>query len=599
MSHPKPSRQCAGRVDPPYGGRIETQHNTVTTARALDVHLTSARRSWCLLALCVGLTTVWAEDALLPLVPYPKSVVREQGAFRITDDTTIVVSASIADADANGAAILNEHIAAVAGQALPVKRRASLPSGRLIAFDGFGDYPLIAQACASRGFDIPGDLPAEGYAILARPEGILVAAKDRRGMVCAALTLGQLLSRNDAGVQIPCCRIVDYPSMAMRICHMQVPAMTVQGWNLFEWRAAQKPGLYEHFQRMEDFLPILEQMTQMALQHKMNGVMVDLCNVFRFRSCPAMALPQAMPMEDLAPIIRMARRYYADAIPYLNLFAHQEHFLAKSRPDLMLVKLSEFPKKRVSRYDDFFYWEPIYDPNHPEVRKIVTGVVDEIVDLFKPKYLHIGHDECGALAFVPRKHNREITALFSGSVKFLQAHLKEHNVRAMMWGDMLLGSRQFPSGAAHGDRQGAPTAAAVKDIPKDVIMADWHYYPYARPYPDSGGPRADFPSSLYFSDKGFDVLGTTLGKLATNEKLRVRWQRHRTHNQNFAKFVANLNPDRARSKGRGLGMIVSHWYLNPVWLDALRTRKAMSVLTAADQFWNAGERRDPVYWGEP
>ena len=546
--------------------------------------------TWCACALLVlCLEALRAEDMALPLVPYPKRVARVDGEFRLGDDSAIVVSTEIDEGDANGAPILNEHVAAATGRTLPIKRSTRLPSGPVIAFDGFGQYPLISGLCAKHGLDIPKDLPTEGYAIVVRPEHVLVASKDRRGMVCAALTLRQLLSRGE----IPCCNIVDYPSMPMRICHMQVPALTVQGWNLFEWRTVQKPDLYERFRNMTDFLPILEHMTAMALEHKMNGVMIDLCNVFRFRSHPQMALPQAVPLEALSTIVRTARKYYADVIPYLNLFAHQEHFLAKSRPDLMLVKLAEFPKKRVSRYDEFFYWEPIYDPNHPEVRKIVTGAIDEVVDLFEPEYLHIGHDECGALAFVPRKKNSEITALFSGSVEFLHAHLEEHSVRIMMWGDMLLGSRQFPSGAAHGDRQGAPTSAAIKDIPRDVIMADWHYYPFARPYPDTGGPRTDFPSSLYFSDRGFDVLGTTLGKLAANEKHRRRWQRRRTHNQSFAKFVAGLNPDGLATKGRGLGMIVSHWYLNPLWLEVVRTRKAMSVLAASEQFWNGGMTRDP------
>jgi len=568
------------------------------TTSSIHISPSYAAALWMMVILCVTSASAHSEDAVFPLVPYPKRVVREEGAFRVTEDTIIVVGAQIDDEDANGAAILNEHIASVMGQALPVKRRADFPSGRAIVFDGFGDYALISPPCAKHGFDIPKELPAEGYFVVVRPEHILVGARDRRGMVCAALTLGQLLTRAGGGAQIPCCSIVDYPSMPMRICHMQVPAMTVQGWNLFEWRAAQRPKVFKGFRRMKDFMPILEHMTRMALEHKMNGIMIDLCNSFRFRSYPQMALPQAVPVEDLRPIIRTAKKYYADAIPYLNLFAHQEHFLAKSRPDLMLVKLREFPKKRVTRYDDFFYWEPIYDPNNPEVRRIVTSVIDETVELFKPKYLHIGHDECGALAFVPRKKNREITALFSGSVNFLHAHLRKHHVRTMMWGDMLLGVRQFPSGAAHGDMQGAPTTRAINDIPKDVIIADWHYYPYARPYPDTGGPRTDFPSSLYFSDKGFDVLGVTLVKLALTKKQRDRWRAHRAHNQNFARCVARLNPERSPSKGRGMGMIVSHWYLNPLWLDPLRRGKAVSVLAAAEQFWNAGARRDPVCWDD-
>jgi len=133
-------------------------------------------------------------------------------------------------------------------------------------------------------------------------------------------------------------------------------------------------------------------------------------------------------------------------------------------------------------------------------------------------------------------------------------------------------------------------------MPKDVIIADWHYYPFPRQYPDTGGPREDFPSSLYFSDNGFEVTGAVLGKLAKTKKLLGRWQRNRAHSQRFSRYVAGLNPDKKPDKGKGLGMIVSHWYLNPLWLDAVRDGRSMSILTASEQFWNAGARRDPVVW---
>ncbi|NOZ24269.1 MAG: family 20 glycosylhydrolase [Planctomycetes bacterium] len=551
-----------------------------------------------ILAAAIGtlLCVAHAGEPPLPLVPYPKSVVVREGRFPITKDTRIVVGTNIPEADANGAAILNEDIERMLGGRLRIERSGTMSKESVIIFDGFGAYPIIAKACEERRFAIPKDLPPEGYFISIRGDGVFIGAKDRRGMVCAALTLGQLMVKRNGSIEVPCCDIVDFPSLAMRICHMQVPAYTVQGWNLFERRAEQKPEMYQNFKTMNDYLPLLEHMTRMALRYKMNGILIDLCNVFRFTSCPDMALPQAMPVAGLKPIIELTRKYYAEPIPQLNLLSHQEHFLAKARPDLMLVKLAQYPKKRVARYDDFFYWEPVYDPNNSEVRKIVAGVIDETIDLFRPTILHIGHDECGALGFVPRKKDREITALFAGSVRFLHDYLKRRNVRTMMWGDMLLNQRQFPTGSAHGAHPGAPTWPAAKDIPKDVIIADWQYYPFVRPYPDTGGPRADFPSSLYFSDNGFAVVGAVLGKLAITKKHIDRWRRHRAHNQNFSRYVAGLNPDGKPDKGIGLGMIVSHWYLNPPWLDAVRDEKAMSILTSAEQFWNAGQRRDPVVW---
>ena len=537
-----------------------------------------------------------AAQEVFPLIPYPKALTPVPGTFTISADTRIVLSPQISPDDANGVGILQEDIEAAARLQIASTQAETLPGRDVIAFDGFGSYPLIVAACRQQVLDIPADLPAEGYVISIRPDRVLVGAADRRGLVCAALTLAQLWQADGQTLKLACCDIVDYPTLEQRICHMQVPALTVQGWNLFEWRAQQDPEGQKGFETMAEHMPILEHMTRLALRQKLNAVMIDLCNVFRFESYPDMALPQAVPLAALKPIVDMCRRYYAEPIPGLNLFAHQEHFLAQARPDLMLVKLAEFPKKRVSRYEDFFYWEPVYDPNHPEVRKIVTAVLDETLELFSPHYLHIGHDECGALAFVPRQNDKEITALFSGSVNFLHGYLKQHGVRTMMWSDMLLGQRMFPSGAAHGTHQGAPIAPAIGDIPKDIIITDWHYYPFTRPYPDQGGPRDDFPSSLYFTDQGFDVIGTTLGKLALNARQVEKLARNQAHARNFTKYVAALNPEPEPAQGKGLGMMVSHWYLGPRWLPPLRHGRCPSIQAAAEQFWNGGARRDPVHW---
>lgn len=553
---------------------------------------------------CVSGLTFCGSDAkpatappTLPLVPYPRQVTPRPGVFTVRPASRILVGSQMDAADTNGVKLFNEHLAKLSGAPLPVERAAASTASADIVFDGFGNYPLIAETAKTRGFTIPDELPAEGYWLCVRESGILVGASDRRGMVCAALTLEQLCRQEGNTIAVPCCDIVDYPRLDLRICQMQVPALTVQGWNLFEWRAKQDPKGHADFKTMKDGLPILEQMTRAALQLKMNAVMIDLCNVFRFESYPDMALPQAVPLADLQPTIDLCRTYYAEPIPALNLLAHQEHFLAQARPELMLVKLAEFPKKRVSRYEEFFYWEPVYDPNHPEVRRIVTAVIDETVQLFRPRYLHIGHDECGALKFVPRKHDKEIRNLFSGSVNFLHDHLKKHGVRTMMWGDMLLNQRMFPTGAAHGAYPGAPIAGAIDDIPRDIIITDWHYWPYTHHYPDTGGTRKDFPSSLYFSDHGFDVVGTTLAKLAGNKKQIEARKRNRAHSRNFAAYVDNLpEPGADAGKGAGLGMMVSHWYLGPRWLPELSDGRAASVTAAAEHFWNAGQRRDPISW---
>ncbi|NQT93014.1 MAG: hypothetical protein HQ559_09645, partial [Lentisphaerae bacterium] len=225
---------------------------------------------------CVSGLTFCGSDAkpatppsALPLVPYPRQVTPHPGVFVVRPASCILVGSQMRVADTNGVKLFNEHLSKLSGAPLSVERVAASTASADIVFDGFGSYPLIAETAKTRGCPIPDELPAEGYWLCVRESGILVGASDRRGMVCAALTLEQLCRREGGTVVVPCCDIVDYPRLDLRICQMQVPALTVQGWNLFEWRAKQDPKGHANFKTMEDGLPILEQMTRAALQLKM------------------------------------------------------------------------------------------------------------------------------------------------------------------------------------------------------------------------------------------------------------------------------------------------------------------------------------------
>ena len=133
----------------------------------------------CLLGLGPSSVKVRANDERLPLVPYPKKVVAKEGAFTLRKNTTVVIGSKINREDANGAEIFNEEIEQTLGNRLPVEFSSSLPDGSVIAFDGFGTYPLIAKECSGQGFTIPGDLPAEGYYVSIRTNRILAGARDR------------------------------------------------------------------------------------------------------------------------------------------------------------------------------------------------------------------------------------------------------------------------------------------------------------------------------------------------------------------------------------------------------------------------------------
>jgi len=71
--------------------------------------------------------------------------------------------------------------------------------------------------------------------------------------------------------------------------------------------------------------------------------------------------------------------------------------------------------------------------------------------------------------------------------KQLHAYLKARGFTVMMWGDQLL--------AEHNGKPPYNTAKALPEIPRDIVMCDWHYSAWE-----------DFPSVRFFRDNGFRVI---------------------------------------------------------------------------------------------
>ena len=576
-------RDALLRVRDERSRRVLEAYTPLETAMRTATGMTAA-------LLVAGLTAqVGAAD--INLHPEVKQLRQGSGTFTAPETLTIVVNSAIAQADANGALILQEKLAEKK-IAARIVRADSAPSGQCVVMDGFGAYPLATAAMIEAPEK---ELPPEGYFVSVSSDRIVAGAVDRRGLVCAALTIAQLFDAKTRSA--PAVSIIDWPSLSFRASHLQVPVITLQGVNILEDRLKAKPAVYEHFRTMADYIKLFDLYAQKALDGKMNAILIELNQGFRFAAYPNMALPQSVDLQALKPVIERINRYYAHAIPNFNLFAHQEHFLGVARPDLMLIKLRRVPKKAKNGYDEVFYYEPIYDPHSKEVQQIVTRCIDEAMLLFgRPRYIHIGHDECDALRFVLRKKTKEIVDLFSYSVNYLSDYVREkHGARAMIWGDMLLSTRSFGV-QGRGNTPGAPIAASIGDLSKDVIICDWQYYPHTPSYPIVQTPETDkfFPTSLYFSENGFHVVGATLvfQQLPEGHKL---WQEKREpHSRNFANFIRGLPRVREPGedgKGVGLGMIVTNWYMNPVTYKFLQRDKLYGLKISCEHFWNSTPNR--------
>jgi len=135
--------------------------------------------------------------------------------------------------------------------------------------------------------------------------------------------------------------------------------------------------------------------------------------------------------------------------------------------------------------------------SNDDVYKYVFPMMDEIMEDFGADCLHVGMDEVFSLAAktCPRCKGKDRAELFARTVNILHGHIvKEKGWKMMMWADRLNNAEAFGYHAWEGDIWG--TWRAVDMIPKDILLADWHYEMYEK----------GFAGIEALLEKGFTVI---------------------------------------------------------------------------------------------
>ena len=130
-----------------------------------------------------------------------------------------------------------------------------------------------------------------------------------------------------------------------------------------------------------------------------------------------------------------------------------------------------------------------YCPNHPDVYQYVFDILEEVIEVFEPSRINIGHDEAYSIRICKRCKPTPAPMLYANDVNRINAFLKEKGIRTMMWGEKLLNARYYPGsgepigGAGHGKGDAHVHALfPCRDlISRDVEILHW-YYPFNKEY---------------------------------------------------------------------------------------------------------------------
>jgi Glycosyl hydrolase family 20, domain 2/Glycosyl hydrolase family 20, catalytic domain len=372
-----------------------------------------------------------------PIWPVPQEA--RYGADRLfLGDATIVVPDGGPRNQFPGR-LLAELLADHFGVVVPIAVGAA-PAGRTPIVVGVVDQPIVAAAVQPDADTVPE--AAEGYLLHIDTDAAVVAGRDQRGALYGVSSFIQLVEPwGHRSVFAHQASVRDWPALKLRWVHLYLPA-------------ADQLAFARRYLR--DFL----------LRYKYNGIVLEVGGAMRLDSHPEIstgwrrsvrewyahgetmeALAEGIPLgaanrfaaslhvgvgggsymekEDVRQLAAWADQYGLEIVPEVQSLSHAYYIASAHR------EVAEDPDMP---------WPDSYCPSNPESYRILFDVMDEYIDVLKPKRLHMGHDEWRAGAFCPRCRGQDTGELYARDVAKIREHLDAKGIETWLWGDHFVDS---------------------------------------------------------------------------------------------------------------------------------------------------------------
>ncbi|MBN1901137.1 family 20 glycosylhydrolase [Candidatus Sumerlaeota bacterium] len=338
--------------------------------------------------------------------------------------------------------------------------REEFPGGKtpmnLVIIGKMPQYQDLCNICDNFNLRIPDK--KQGYSLFVHDDFACIGSHSDQGIFYGFTTLVQLIKFMEKGAFLKGAEIVDWPSVDFRGVHF------LSGKDAGD--------------------QISKAVRNLLARFKMNTLVWE-CEYIIWDSHPEIAHPQfGMTKDDARKVIRAADANFVEIIPLIQSLGHSEWIFANRRN----LELAEDPDAPYA-----------YCPTNPETYKFIFSVYQEALDFFKPRAFHIGHDEVtneGRFPYRSKSSGKTVTDLIMEDALKLHSWFSRKNVRVMLWGDMFLYATEGSGACLAPSLEDARLRRAL--LPKDVLIADWHY--------DAVEP-AKYKSLKLFKDEGFEAVG--------------------------------------------------------------------------------------------
>ena len=248
-----------------------------------------------------------------------------------------------------------------------------------------------------------------------------------------------------------------------------------------------------------------------------------------------------LTQDECRELAAYCRSRGLEVIPEVPTLSHSD-YICLAHPEIAEIAEDAYPDT--------------YCPNHPDTYRYVFDILDEVIEVFRPRQIHIGHDEAYTFGICERCRGIDPVDLYVGDIRKIKEYLDSKNILVSLWAEKLLRAytkEGEPIGGTgtveRGDEWPIPPLWECRDkLPEGLLYSHW-YWSFGKEY------------DRVFHDRGYPMF--------------------------FGNFDAIDCDDWAERIGWGaLGGWVSNWgSFEEEYMQ--RNMQYFNLIGAAEAFWNS------------
>lgn len=311
----------------------------------------------------------------LGLMPKPQELVLEKGAFVFNDDTRLVFVGE------------NNEQASTDNMLLDYIWN-NLNSIKLVKAKNLDKNALVFEKISADSLE-----NEEAYSLIINSEQINIKASTQKGFFYGFQTLLQLFPNTiEKGEEyiLPALTINDWPEFSWRGVHLDVcrhfypkdfikkyiDQLAKHKMNMFHWHLTEDQGWRIEIKKYPKLTEIGSKRKETIVAKNFDPYIGDSTTYEGYYT-----------QEDIKEIVKYAESRFVTVVPEIELPGHAVAAIA-SYPYLSCTGQQIDVETRWGVFED------VYCAGNDSVFAFLEGVMDEVLELFPSRYIHIGGDEC-------------------------------------------------------------------------------------------------------------------------------------------------------------------------------------------------------------